>query len=59
MKATSARLQQNAWQDWLLWARATAEHHPDGQSANQPVIDMLATDRGEFLSFALVSAHKN
>ncbi|CAL9629997.1 hypothetical protein SUDANB174_06014 [Streptomyces sp. enrichment culture] len=28
-----------AWQDWLLWARAGAEHRPDGQSANQPVID--------------------
>ncbi|MGY5138963.1 SAM-dependent methyltransferase [Streptomyces nigrescens] len=59
VKVTSARLQQDAWQDWLLWARAGAEHHPDGQSANQPVIDMLTTDRGEFLSFALVTAHKN
>ncbi|MBT2415088.1 methyltransferase domain-containing protein [Streptomyces sp. ISL-12] len=59
VQVTSARLQQNAWQDWLLWARAGAEHHPDGQSANQPVIDMLTTVRGEFLSFALVTAHKN
>ncbi|MFI6940392.1 SAM-dependent methyltransferase [Streptomyces sp. NPDC050418] len=55
---TSARLQEDAWRDWLLWARAGAEHHPDGRSANQPVIDMLTTDRGEFLSFALVSARK-
>ncbi|MFI6187491.1 SAM-dependent methyltransferase [Streptomyces sp. NPDC051136] len=59
VKVTSARLQQNAWQDWLLWARAGAEHHPDGQRANQHIIDMLTADRGEFLSFALVTAHKN
>ncbi|MFI7875786.1 SAM-dependent methyltransferase [Streptomyces salinarius] len=61
VKVTSARLQPDAWQDWLLWARARAgaEHDPDRQSANQPVIDMLTTDRGEFLSFALVTAHKN
>ncbi len=59
VKVTSARLQQDAWQDWLLWAQAGAKHHPDGQSANQPVIEMLTTDRGEFLSFALVTAHKN
>ncbi|MEU9647887.1 methyltransferase domain-containing protein [Streptomyces sp. NPDC048110] len=58
VKVTSARLQPDAWQDWLLWARAGAEHDPDRQSANQPVIDMLTADRGEFLSFALVTAHK-
>lgn len=59
MKVTSARLQQDARRDWLLWARAGAEHQPDCQSTNQPVIDMLTTDCGEFLSFALVTAHKN
>lgn len=59
VEVTSARLQQDAWQDWLLWARAGAEHHPDGRSANQPVIDMLTTDGGEFLSFALVAARKD
>ncbi|MEE1927168.1 methyltransferase domain-containing protein [Streptomyces sp. TRM 70351] len=59
VKVTSARLQQDAWQDWLLWARAGAEHHPGGRSANQPVIEMLTADGGAFLSFALVTAHKN
>lgn len=59
VKVTSARLQQDAWQDWLLWARAGAEHRPDGQSVNEPVIDMLTTDNGEFLSFTLVTARKN
>ncbi len=58
VKVTSARLQPDAWQDWLLWARAGAEYQPDRQRANQPVIDMLTTDRGEFLSFALVTARK-
>ncbi|MGP3638117.1 SAM-dependent methyltransferase [Streptomyces sp. 24-1644] len=59
VEVTSARLQQDAWQDWLLWTQACAEHQPDGQSANQPVIDMLTADGGEFLSFALVTARKN
>ncbi|MCX4673308.1 methyltransferase domain-containing protein [Streptomyces sp. NBC_01381] len=56
---TSARLQQDGWQDWLLWTRACAEHLPDGESANRPVIDMLTADGGEFLTFALVTARKN
>ncbi|MEV5748327.1 methyltransferase domain-containing protein [Actinoallomurus sp. NPDC052308] len=59
VEVTSARLQQDAWRDWLLWTRAGAEHDPASQSAKQPVIDMLTQDRGEFLSFALVTAHKH
>ncbi|MEJ8653541.1 methyltransferase domain-containing protein [Streptomyces sp. MS1.AVA.3] len=59
VEVTSARLQHDAWRDWLLWAQAGAEHQPDGRSANQPVIDMLTADAGEFLSFALVTARKN
>ncbi|WP_433544316.1 SAM-dependent methyltransferase (plasmid) [Streptomyces sp. CA-294286] len=59
VKVTSARLQQDAWRDWLLWTRAGAEHRPHSRNANQPVIDMLTADEGEFLSFALVTAHKN
>ncbi|MGV9453705.1 SAM-dependent methyltransferase [Streptomyces sp. NPDC003635] len=55
---TSARLQKDAWRDWLLWARACAEARPDGVEANQPVIDMLMEDGGEFLSFALVTARR-
>ncbi|MEV5342507.1 methyltransferase domain-containing protein [Streptomyces sp. NPDC052676] len=58
VEVTSARLQQGSWRDWLLWARAGAEHHPDGRNRNQPVIDMLTADGGEFLSFALVTARK-
>lgn len=56
---TSARLQPDAWWDWLLWTRARAEQQPDGPRASQPVIDLLTKDRGELLSFALVTARKN
>ncbi|MGW2997383.1 SAM-dependent methyltransferase [Streptomyces sp. NPDC001193] len=55
---TSARFQEDAWRDWLLWARACAEHQPDGEKANRPVIDMLTEDGGEYLSFALLTARK-
>ncbi|MET7914821.1 methyltransferase domain-containing protein [Streptomyces avermitilis] len=53
---TSARFQEDAWRDWLLWSRAGAEHLPEGRAAHQPVIDMLTADAGKFLSFALVTA---
>lgn len=56
---TSARLQPDGWDDWLLWARATAEYDPDGPAAAQPVLDMLTADAGEYLSFTLVTARKN
>jgi SAM-dependent methyltransferase len=56
VRVTSARLQEDGWGDWLLWSRACAAHVPDGQAAQQPVIDMLTVDGGEFLSFALVTA---
>lgn len=46
---TSARLQKNGWNDWLLWSRA---------GGHQPTIDMLEADQGEYLSFALVTAQK-
>lgn len=59
VEVTSAWLPQDAWRDWLLWARAAAERTPDGRSANQPIIDMLTTDGGEFPSFALITARKN
>jgi SAM-dependent methyltransferase len=49
---TSARLQEDGWADWLRWARAGRS--PDRDS----VIAMLEADRGELLSFALVTAVK-
>jgi len=58
---TSARLQEDGWRDWLLWARAVAGHvgdRPDRRS-RQEVIDMLTADGGEFLGFAMVTARKN
>lgn len=46
---TSARLQEDGWGDWLLWARACGE---------EDVIRMLEADKGEYLSFALITARK-
>ncbi|MEV0647020.1 methyltransferase domain-containing protein [Phytomonospora sp. NPDC050363] len=55
---TSARMQADGWGDWLLWARACAEVQPGGEEANAPVVEMLETDGGEYLGFALVTARK-
>jgi cyclopropane fatty-acyl-phospholipid synthase-like methyltransferase len=55
---TSARLQQHGWRDWLLWTQALAEHTGD-RDEHQPVIDALTADRGDLLSFALLTATKN
>ena len=54
---TAARLQEDGWRDWLAWTRACAEHQPDNP-ANQPVIDVLTADGGEFLTFAMIAARK-
>lgn len=56
---TSAGLQPDGWNDWLLWARAGAEFSAEGPETAQPTIDMLVADGGEYLSFALVTARKN
>lgn len=58
VKVTAARMQDDGWRDWLLWAQTCADHRPDGGPANQPVIDMLTADGGEYLGFAMVSARK-
>ena len=49
---TSARLQEHGWDDWLTWARAGSTTPEDS------VITMLEADRGELLTFALVTAVK-
>lgn len=49
---TSARLQDHGWADWLRWAQAK------NTPAEDSVISMLEADRGELLSFALVTAVK-
>jgi SAM-dependent methyltransferase len=56
---TSARLQDGGCDDWLRWARAGLEHNPENSTTNESVIAMLEADRGELLSFALVTAVKN
>lgn len=52
VSVTSARLQETGWADWLRWTRAG--HTPD----RDRVIAMLEADRGDLLSFALVTAVK-
>lgn len=56
---TAARLQPDGWADWLLWTRAGLQQRPESRDSVEPVIAMLEADRGELLSFALVTARKN
>lgn len=49
-----ARAARTGWSDWLRWARAVAGDDGD----NNPSVQMLTADRGELLTFALVSANK-
>ncbi|REF35323.1 SAM-dependent methyltransferase [Thermasporomyces composti] len=55
---TSARVQRDGWRDWLLWARAGREHRPGDADGIGEVLTMLEADRGEYLTFALVTARK-
>jgi len=52
VEVTSARLQESGWQDWLTWARAVSEH----RGAPDPAVAMLEQDKGEYLTFALLTA---
>lgn len=55
----SARLQPDGWRDWLLWAHAALESaSEERKEAAAKTIAMLEADRGEHLSFALVTARK-
>jgi SAM-dependent methyltransferase len=53
---TSARLQENGWDDWLLWARGCRDHPPGDKEAAERTIAMLEADKGEYLSFVLMTA---
>lgn len=48
---TSARLQEDGWRDWLLWAEATG--------SSPATVDMLTADQGEYLGFTMITATKN
>ena len=56
---TSARLQPSGWSDWLLWSKVCHEHSTQPEFDVGTVIEMLEVDRGDLLSFALVTARKN
>ena len=49
-----ARLQDDGWQDWLLWERAALAYG----NGSQAVVEMLEADGGELLTFALVTARR-
>lgn len=50
-----ARLQPDGWSDWLRWEQAV---FASGAARAQRSIEMLEADRGELLTFAIVSATK-
>ncbi|GAA1530685.1 SAM-dependent methyltransferase [Kribbella lupini] len=52
VEVTSARLQESGWQDWLTWAQAVSEH----RGSPDPAVAMLEQDKGEYLTFALLTA---
>ncbi|RZU14299.1 methyltransferase family protein [Kribbella rubisoli] len=52
---TAARLQENGWSDWLRWSRAVAEYRDERRDGS---LDMLETDQGEYLTFAILAARK-
>lgn len=53
-----ARMHPQGWQDWLTWERAVAEHQPDNRAEHLAMVDMLTSDGGELLSFAILAARK-
>ena len=59
VEVTSARLQASGWSDWLLWSKVCNEHSTQPEFDVGAAIEMLEADRGELLSFALVTARKN
>ena len=52
VEVTSARLQESGWQDWLTWAQACSAH----RGAPDAALEMLEQDKGEYLTFALLTA---
>jgi len=57
--SVSCRLQQDGWEDWLLWQHAVVASKPvaptEARDAD-PVLTMLEADLGTSLTFALLSA---
>ncbi|ONK13550.1 methyltransferase domain-containing protein [Streptomyces sp. MP131-18] len=60
-QVTASRAQPDGWLDWKLWCEVCAEHSPDEvvRQGSRATIPMLDTDRGELLTFALVTGRKN
>ncbi|MGP4020431.1 SAM-dependent methyltransferase [Saccharopolyspora sp. 5N708] len=58
VEVTAARMQHEGWADWKLWCEVCAEHSSDETVRRGSVRDlrMLDADRGEHLTFALITA---
>jgi SAM-dependent methyltransferase len=57
IEVTAARAQPDGWTDWKLWCEVCAEHSADEgvRQGSQDTLRMLDIDRGDLLTFALVT----
>lgn len=51
-----AREARSGWDDWLRWSQASATRHGN---RSDPVVEMLQKDRGELLTFSLLSGRRD
>ncbi|WP_257786115.1 SAM-dependent methyltransferase [Actinoalloteichus hymeniacidonis] len=60
VEVTASRAQPDGWLDWKLWCEVCAEHSPNElvRQGSRDTISMLDTDRGELLTFALITGQK-
>lgn len=60
VRVVESRAQPRGYDDWKLWAEVCAEHSPDEvvRRASRDEASLLESDRGELLTFALVTAVK-
>lgn len=60
VQVTASRAQPDGWLDWKLWCEVCAEHSPDElvRRESRATIPVLEADRGELLTFALVTGQK-
>lgn len=60
VRVVESRAQPRGCEDWKLWAEVCAEHSPHEvvRRASRDEVDLLESDRGEHLTFALVTAVK-
>lgn len=55
VEVTAARLQESGWDDWLTWSRAVSAYRGEREGT----LDMVESDQGEYLTFAILAARKS